>query len=160
MSGKLIYALALTGLAAVISLAGCTGTASTIQIPPTPLLTSESRSSDGFEYDVTVSNIYPMLGETVTITVELKNISNTAVPANDIFGETTIEIKNSSGDVVWGFFTSRTASTLTVPISTGYTSSINATWTATSMPGYVIQVAPDPRHAVPFFGDAHTDYGI
>ena len=86
-------------LAAVISIAGCASLKTTTHIRPEPLPTSESRSSDGFEYKVTVNNVQPVLGEKIVITTELKNISNTAVPANNTFGESTIEIKNSSGEV-------------------------------------------------------------
>ena len=63
-------------LVVATSLVACTTSPSTYY----PMPTSESTTSDGFSFSVTVSNTHLKLGESTVITNDLQNISNDHLP--------------------------------------------------------------------------------
>jgi hypothetical protein len=55
-------------------------------------------------------------------------------------GETTIQITNEAGQIVWGITRVRTGTTLNTPITIGWYIGGSNTWTATKDPSYTVAV--------------------
>jgi hypothetical protein len=126
----------------VLGLVGCSGISST----SASMATQESRMSGGFSFSVSVSNTHPRLGEKVIINTELQNVYNTGVVLQNLAGETTIQIINEGGQVVWGIVRGRSGTTLSVPITIGFQVGGDNTWT----------VAKDPNYAIPVDAGTYT----
>jgi hypothetical protein len=147
---KSLYAVLFVGFLALFAFAGCTVPASTTthsQLPPAPA--SGIHGEDGIEFDVTVSNtrLYP--GESIDITIEVRNVSNTnGVTIQGADGETTLQMTNSDGQIVWGTTVGRSGTTLAATITIGPIEgrTANITWTA----------AKDPQFRVPVTAGTYT----
>jgi hypothetical protein len=131
-----LFSLPILSILALTGLAGCASYTST----SAPVSTSESRMSGGFSFTVSVSNTHPRLGEKVIINTELQNVYNTGVVLQNMGGETTIQITNEAGQIVWGITRVRTGTTLNTPITIGWYIGGSNTWTATKDPSYTVAV--------------------
>ena len=97
--------------------------------------------SGGFSFSVSVSNTHPRMGESIIINTELQNVYNTSVVLDNMGGETTIQITNAAGQVVWGITRARSGTTLTTPVTIGYQVGGDSTWTAATNPDYNVPVS-------------------
>ena len=131
-----LFSLPILSILALTGLFGCASNTSS----STPVATSESRMSGGFSFTVSVSNTHPRLGEKVVINTELQNAYNTGVVLQNMGGETTIQITNEAGQLVWGITRGRTGTTLNTPITLGWSFGGPSTWTATKDPSYTVAV--------------------
>ena len=124
----------------VLAFAGLAGCGASTTGISTALPTNLSRSTDGFEFQVNVSNVHPRLGETVVITTELKNISNTAVTIQELGGQTMVQISNAAGEVVWGQADNRSGTTLTITAGIGWSFNFTSTWKVGNNAGFTVPV--------------------
>ena len=109
-----------------------TGSTVTATIAP-PLATSEGRIADGFQFTVTVSNVRPRLGESVTIGAELLNLFNATYPVDLFFGQIVLQIADDRGNIVWRASDKRDpvpTTTPAPPLGTGFSWSFTRSWTA------------------------------
>ena len=140
---KCIYTVFSIGFLALFAFASCTSPTGTThsQLPPAPA--SGVSSKDGILFSVAVSNTRLYLGESIDITTELRNASNTnGVTIQGTGGETTLQITNSDGQIVWGTSVGRsgTTPTATITIRPVEGRTANLTWTATTDPHFTVPV--------------------
>ena len=131
----------LTLLLAILIVTGLAGCASNTS-PSTPVPTSTSLTLGGFSLTVSVSNTRPKLRESVVIITALKNINNTNLPVNAMGGETSVEITNQAGKVVWSMADWRSGTTLTAPIAIGWQFEGNFTWVVNTQTNTTVSITP------------------
>jgi hypothetical protein len=124
----------------ILGYMSCSGGQNTTNPTATLVPKTESISVDGFSFTVNVNNTKPKLGESVNFSTILKNESNTGLTLPDLGGQTTIQVKNEAGQVVWGLSDWRSGTTLSSPLAIGWQFGFSQTWIVKTDPSINIPV--------------------
>jgi hypothetical protein len=109
----------------------------------TPVATSVGRIANGFEFGVTVSNVRPLLGESVTINARLLNLYNGTIPIDQVSGKIILQLADENGNIVWKEIEDHPpvpTTTPAPPAGTGYKWDFTCTWTAGG--NYAVPMTP------------------
>jgi hypothetical protein len=109
----------------------------------TPVATSVGRITNGFEFAVAVSNVHPLLGESVTINARLLSLYNSTIPIDQVYGKIILQIADENGNIVWKEIDDHPPVPTTMPAppaGTGYNWDFTRAWTAGG--NYVVPMIP------------------